>query len=348
MQSVRRAHDSWSSDTEESAARRRRRASNVVESLRELMLVPTSSTLGEITTEERTNPRSAHERASDSGDTGGGASTNENGTGSGGNINLNEGSATGEAADTRIQASSGENNINDDDNNGNNNNDNNNFLSARPDIANLLQRGGERNRGEETNYDGEDGNEESESEDDSVETFDNLSTSRLEFDVGDLIDRDRILNNLMQMQRGMLRDMEGGVGTSSQATDLKCPVCNEVFVDYEASDHPNAPAKRSGTSTKCSHGALCLFTKLHHCPICFEEDIEPPNVVALACGHVVCKEDFCKLGGHVGIDRPGGCPTPKPVPGRTSSVRADNNDDDDNNNNVGGSRFIILPSLPHP
>ena len=157
-----------------------------------------------------------------------------------------------------------------------------------------------RNRGEDNDDD---------SDDDSIE-IDSLTTRGMGFDLGSLIDRDRILDNLMRRSVGALREMEGITSSTSNATDLKCPVCNQVFADYEASDHPNAP----GRTTKCSHGALSLFTKLAHCPICFEEDIEPPNVVALACGHVVCKEDFVKLGGHVGSDekRPHGCPRAKP------------------------------------
>ena len=98
---------------------------------------------------------------------------------------------------------------------------------------------------------------------------------------------------------------------------VKCPVCSEVFLDYEESDHPNTPRKRAlMSSARCSHGALSLFTRLESCPVCFGDNIEPPNVVALACGHVVCRDDFCRLGGHVGDKRPEKFPKPLPMPKR--------------------------------
>jgi hypothetical protein len=214
----------------------------------------------------------------------------------------------------------------------------------------MLQRVGERNRGAEDVAAGGDDDADDESDGDSTasigdDIMDNPSVDGTSFGIGDLVDRDRILNNLMQRSMGMLRDMEGGGSTTSSnnTTDLKCPICSEIFVDYEASDHPNAPGKRSG-STRCSHGAMSLFTKLHQCPICFEDDIEPPNVVALACGHVVCKEDFCKLGGHVGTDRQAGCPAPKPVPGRLGDIGSSSSSSN-NNNNINSIGSVTNPPL---
>mmetsp|Transcript_23108 Transcript_23108/g.47096 ORF Transcript_23108/g.47096 Transcript_23108/m.47096 type:complete len:345 (+) Transcript_23108:284-1318(+) len=103
-----------------------------------------------------------------------------------------------------------------------------------------------------------------------------------------------------------------------EAGSVKCPLCNEIFRDYRDSNHPNAPCSRvQYENTRCSHGAMSLYTTLDQCPICCEEQIEPPNVVALACGHLVCKEDFVKLGGFVGtnaIRRPRGNPQPLPLP----------------------------------
>ena len=293
----RRAHDS-SSENEESAARRRR-AHNVVESLRELMLVPTSSTLGEST--EGGTPRSDAD-----------ADTSINPASPSENQNQNGGGANDQGTESRNQDSRGENS-NDDTNNVSNMD-----ISNRP---NVFRRGEGRNRGESTNNSNENNNnEENESDEDSINVVDSLITDGMGFELGSLIDRDRMLNNLMQRSIRMLRDVEGGGLAAQRSTDLKCPVCNEVFVDYEASDHPNAPGNRAG-SIQCSHGALRLFTKLHQCPICFDENIEPPNVIALSCGHVVCKGDFCKLGGHVGTSRPQGCSKAKPVPGGTT--RAD-------------------------
>eukprot|EP00535_Pseudo-nitzschia_heimii_P003973 CAMPEP_0197179936 /NCGR_PEP_ID=MMETSP1423-20130617/4731_1 /TAXON_ID=476441 /ORGANISM="Pseudo-nitzschia heimii, Strain UNC1101" /LENGTH=506 /DNA_ID=CAMNT_0042629941 /DNA_START=201 /DNA_END=1722 /DNA_ORIENTATION=- len=275
-----------SNESEESAARRRRRASNVVESLRELLQVPTSSTLGD--SAEETSPRS------DAGDGTAGGNDNENG-----NQAEAEGNTTGAGAVDRRRP------------------------TLQFGIANMLRddsdheeegnEDGNENDDEDDDDDDEDEDEDDESDDGSIQIIDTRSFSDLGFEIDGLIDRDQILNNLMESSVSMLRNMAGAGAGAPVKTDLKCPVCSEVFVDYEASDHPNASGGRSSTTTRCSHGAMSLFTKLYHCPICFEEDIEPPNVIALACGHVVCKQDFCKLGGHVGPDRPSRHPKPKPV-----------------------------------
>ncbi len=292
-----------SSENEESAAQRRRRAHNVVASLQDIMLVPTSSTLGEST--DAGTPRS-----------------NVDADASAANARPNHGNESandhqGEEFQERGSRSRADNN-------------NNVFRRAR-----------ERRRQRHEARSGMDSeNGENDSDDDSINVMDDLITNGMGFELGSLVDRDRILNNLMQRSITMLRDIEGANSARQRSTDLKCPVCNENFVDYEASDHPNAPGSRSG-STRCSHGAMSLFTKLHQCPICFEENIEAPNVVALACGHVLCKEDFCKLGGHVGADRPLGCPRAKPLPARASS-EVDNNSSTSSSENNGSSLNFSL------
>jgi hypothetical protein len=41
-----------------------------------------------------------------------------------------------------------------------------------------------------------------------------------------------------------------------------------------------------------------LFVQAN-CPVCMEDQVAPPTV-ALACGHVLCQDDFIKIGGRVG------------------------------------------------
>ncbi len=301
----RRSRDS-SSENEESTSRRRRRAENVVESLGELMVVPTSSTLGE--NAEGETPRSDANVDSSTGNANA-ANANEDANQNGDGSNIQ---GAGPSNQPALEAVSNDGSraprmrLNDE--------------RSRTFQRLFRRHVDDRNRMEASSRGSAGGNDEgNDSDDDSINIDSVLAMDAgLSFDLESLVDRDQILNNLMErsiLQRSIrrLRDIESEAFAAQRSTDLKCPVCNEIFVDYEASQHPNAPGNRSG-STRCSHGALTLFTKLHQCPICFDDDIEPPNVVALACGHVVCKEDFCKLGGHVGTERPAGCPKPKPVP----------------------------------
>ena len=348
--SRRRLRQNSSSENEESATRRIRRAHNVVSSLQDILLVPTSSTLGEST--EGGTPRSNSTSAAaataarpieSQNASANGAETNSNNTNSNNNDNVYEmrriRRSRSRSRGPSIEARSGsEGNTGDvsgvDTNNSNNANSNDNVARSRRE----RRRGREARGGSEgINGDDDESDDDDDDDDDStMDAMDELIRNGTGFELNSQIDRDRLLNNLMQRSITMLRHIEGVTGTQ-RSTDLKCPVCNEVFCDYEASDHPNFPGNRSG-SIRCSHGALTLFTKLHQCPICFEENIEPPNVVALSCGHVLCKEDFGKLGGHVGAERPAGCPKPKPVPPQsttsTGTTSGTDNNDSSNNNNI--------------
>ena len=291
---------------------RRRRTFQVVNSLQELIPIPTSSTLGE---SSEGTPRSETEAAG-------------NGTAlSGSNEDLSDEREETSPWDALLE----------------NNNTLINLLSARPGLSALLQRGSERIRwGEYPTNDstGTPNNQNSQSHDyshiaDQNQTI-NHSNSEGDGENFEIVDedmdggnddniqglsesldhafREQILNTMMDRSISMLRRSgNSGDNIIANTTDVKCPVCSEVFIDYEPSNHPNAAGNRPG-STCCSHGALLLFTKLHQCPICFEEDIEPPNVVSLSCGHVVCREDFFKLGGYIVTDDPEGRPHAKPVP----------------------------------
>lgn len=86
-----------------------------------------------------------------------------------------------------------------------------------------------------------------------------------------------------------------------QESRLKCPVCNydHEEVDMNATTTTNQRFQPP-TQHLCSHGANMIFTKAD-CPVCMEDQIGPP-VVSLPCGHVVCVDDFERLGGRTGED----------------------------------------------
>eukprot|EP00980_Cylindrotheca_fusiformis_P000143 scaffold24_cov128-Cylindrotheca_fusiformis.AAC.16 len=97
--------------------------------------------------------------------------------------------------------------------------------------------------------------------------------------------------NTIEFQAFMMRQ---------ESPPVKCPVCNYVHADGQQ------PNQGGGTTGKfqphvqhaCSHGAKVLFTKLEECPVCMDE-VGPP-VVSLPCGHVVCEDDFERIGGRIG------------------------------------------------
>ena len=72
---------------------------------------------------------------------------------------------------------------------------------------------------------------------------------------------------------------------------LKCPVCNAEH------DYKMASAGKP-VDQRCSHDARFMFIS-SSCPICLEENMDPP-MVGLDCGHMVCIDDFKRLGGRVG------------------------------------------------
>jgi hypothetical protein len=80
---------------------------------------------------------------------------------------------------------------------------------------------------------------------------------------------------------------------------------NPVFAAME-SEHAYCPAPppsnglRMRLQDRYSHNARAVFYS-GSCPICLKDPIEPP-MVAFACGHLVCVNDFKKLGGRVGAD----------------------------------------------
>jgi hypothetical protein len=104
------------------------------------------------------------------------------------------------------------------------------------------------------------------------------------------------------MLRALLGDMgpdddRGAASATTTAPSLrdrdifKCPVCNRQHVHTAASSSGNL-------RHQVSHGAIMVFIQAD-CPVCMEDQVGPPTV-ALACGHVLCQDDFMKLGGRVG------------------------------------------------
>jgi len=51
---------------------------------------------------------------------------------------------------------------------------------------------------------------------------------------------------------------------------------------------------------RCSHDAQPVFI-VASCPVCLNDACEAP-MVALKCGHVVCRDDFIGIGGKMGQD----------------------------------------------
>jgi hypothetical protein len=100
----------------------------------------------------------------------------------------------------------------------------------------------------------------------------------------------------------MLRALSGDIGPDDErrATTTPslrdrdifiCPVCNRQHVHTAASSSGNL-------RYQVSHGAIMVFIQAD-CPVCMEDQVGPPTV-ALACGHVLCQDDFMRLGGRVG------------------------------------------------
>lgn len=78
---------------------------------------------------------------------------------------------------------------------------------------------------------------------------------------------------------------------------LKCPVCSQTHKELK---EKASNRFRQGIQHQCSHGAIMIFASCD-CPVCMEDNIEPP-MVALSCGHVICRQDFKRLGGRIGKD----------------------------------------------
>jgi hypothetical protein len=131
--------------------------------------------------------------------------------------------------------------------------------------------------------------------------------------------RNAVLERMVESAMNQFFNMAGESAEERRMKErtVKCPVCSEAYLDYKEGDHPNRIAARKTPQHCCSHGATMLFIKLDSCPICMEEHLEPP-AVALACGHVICKEDFEKLGGIVG-QRPADKPEPMALPNGTDT-----------------------------
>jgi hypothetical protein len=79
-----------------------------------------------------------------------------------------------------------------------------------------------------------------------------------------------------------------------EAKKVKCPTCNTPHAYCPAP--PGTPRMQD----RYSHNARAIFCS-GSCPICLEDNIDPP-MVAFACGHLVCVNDFKRLGGRVGAE----------------------------------------------
>jgi hypothetical protein len=114
----------------------------------------------------------------------------------------------------------------------------------------------------------------------------------------------RSLIGSMLLQQLLAGAMEEDDDEEEDDGSLKCPVCNERYEFVAA------------TENRLSHGAMNVFVS-SNCPICLEENVTPP-MVALSCGHLVCGEDFGRLGG---LTEPGARPPSRPPTERSSRRR---------------------------
>lgn len=95
-------------------------------------------------------------------------------------------------------------------------------------------------------------------------------------------------------EEGLFRALQAVVISEEEEQSpphVKCPLCLQVH-DYMDPKGPNM------ARFLFSHDARPCFVDSFQCPICLEIPSEQP-MVALACGHVVCQEDFQQLGGEV-------------------------------------------------
>lgn len=76
---------------------------------------------------------------------------------------------------------------------------------------------------------------------------------------------------------------------AAQDSTMKCPSCNFVH-------HAKTDVFGNQKGVACDYDAREIFGITATCPICLEECSE---IVALSCGHVLCKMDYQRIGGYV-------------------------------------------------
>ena len=88
------------------------------------------------------------------------------------------------------------------------------------------------------------------------------------------------------------KQLGGKVGEN--ASQLDCPTCSKN----------NDKDDNSDSTSLLSHGAsvVVISAGKEPCPICLEDFTDSASMVALACGHVFCMDDFKQLGGKIGQD----------------------------------------------
>jgi len=97
------------------------------------------------------------------------------------------------------------------------------------------------------------------------------------------------LQNTDIMRSALLERLREASADKKRRERVRCPVCQK---DHKPLKDGNKPVCKH-----VSHNAIQLWVKAA-CPICLEDVVQPPNI-ALPCGHVVCSDDFLKLGGKL-------------------------------------------------